>query len=63
VESKRLCTSTNVRVNERIGYAESEKLTDDASDEDAKTELSFDLRPRYPFRFTSEHVPIDILTA
>lgn len=37
--------------------------TDDASNKDAKAELGFDLRPRYPFRFTSEHVAIDILAA
>lgn len=35
-------------------------LTDYAPDKDAKTEFSFDLRPRYPFGLTSEHVPIDV---
>ena len=37
--------------------------TNDAPDEDTKAELGFDLRPRYPFRFTPEHIAVDILTA
>ena len=39
-----------------------DELTNDTPDEDAKTELSFDLRPRYPFGFAPKYVPIDILT-
>lgn len=37
-------------------------LTYDASNKNAKAKLSFYLRPRDSFRFTSENVSIDILT-
>jgi len=64
MESECLCVITDGCVSKKkVGYDGFSGLTDDAPHKYTETELCFDLRPGDSFRLTSEHIPIDILTA
>ena len=62
MESERFCPNMAVGWMDQ-GNCNGVPPTDDASDKDTKTELGFDLGPRYPFCFTSKDVAIDVLAA